>query len=152
MDSVVTKMDMLIGQDGFCWVLSTPKQSLAFILADGGFDVWIANCRGTKSSRKHTSLTPEDPVCISSLIKKLHVIYFTKRIFACLCRLSGTGHGTNLLIMIFLQYFSLSIIKQEGRKSTMLVTRWYSCDPIYLYTNGLALGRMLKIVLFPREP
>ncbi|KAK8455761.1 hypothetical protein SEVIR_4G216300v4 [Setaria viridis] len=52
--------------DGFCWVLSTPKQSLAFILADSGYDVWIANCRGTKSSRKHTSLTPEDPnTCIS---------------------------------------------------------------------------------------
>ncbi|KAL6603791.1 hypothetical protein ACP70R_044152 [Stipagrostis hirtigluma subsp. patula] len=27
---------------------------------DGGFDVWIANCRGTNSSRGHTSLSPND--------------------------------------------------------------------------------------------
>jgi hypothetical protein len=67
----------------------------------------------------------------SSLIKKLDVIYFSKGILASLCRLSGTSHGTNLLLMIFLQYFSLSIIKQEARKSTMSVTPWYSYDPIY---------------------
>ncbi|KAK3134161.1 hypothetical protein QOZ80_6AG0545720 [Eleusine coracana subsp. coracana] len=47
--------------DGFSWVLSTPKQSLGFILADGGFDVWIANNRGTNSSRGHTSLSTKDP-------------------------------------------------------------------------------------------
>ncbi|KAL6873451.1 hypothetical protein ACP4OV_013533 [Aristida adscensionis] len=46
--------------DGFSWVLSTPKQSLGFILADGGFDVWVANSRGTNSSRGHTSLSPKD--------------------------------------------------------------------------------------------
>ncbi|EMS64647.1 Triacylglycerol lipase 2 [Triticum urartu] len=53
--------------DSVSWVLGTPKQSLGFILADGGFDVWFANTRGTNSSRNHTSLTPDDPVFISSL-------------------------------------------------------------------------------------
>ncbi|KAI3992578.1 hypothetical protein MKX01_020870 [Papaver californicum] len=46
--------------DGITWLLNTPDQSLAYILADNGFDVWIANTRGTKFSRGHTSLSPDD--------------------------------------------------------------------------------------------
>ncbi|KAM3192512.1 hypothetical protein ACQJBY_069631 [Aegilops geniculata] len=47
--------------DGVSWLLGTPDQSLGFILADGGFDVWLANTRGTNTSRKHTSLSPKNP-------------------------------------------------------------------------------------------
>ncbi|WCJ37482.1 Triacylglycerol lipase 2 [Euphorbia peplus] len=47
--------------DGITWLLLPPEESLAFVLADNGFDVWIANTRGTKYSRAHTSLTPDDP-------------------------------------------------------------------------------------------
>ncbi|XP_024313889.1 triacylglycerol lipase 2 isoform X3 [Brachypodium distachyon] len=47
--------------DGVSWLLGTPKQSLGFLLADGGFDVWFANTRGTNTSRNHTSLSPKDP-------------------------------------------------------------------------------------------
>ncbi|KAF8414164.1 hypothetical protein HHK36_002163 [Tetracentron sinense] len=46
--------------DGITWLLNSPDQSLAFILADNGFDVWLANTRGTKYSRGHTSLSPDD--------------------------------------------------------------------------------------------
>ncbi|XP_020962856.1 triacylglycerol lipase 2 isoform X2 [Arachis duranensis] len=42
--------------DGITWLLLPPSQSLAFLLADNGFDVWIANTRGTKYSRQHISL------------------------------------------------------------------------------------------------
>uniref|UniRef100_A0A803Q6P8 Lipase n=1 Tax=Cannabis sativa TaxID=3483 RepID=A0A803Q6P8_CANSA len=46
--------------DGVTWLLLPPHQSLALLLADNGFDVWIANTRGTKYSRGHVSLTPDD--------------------------------------------------------------------------------------------
>ncbi|KAJ4757644.1 Lipase [Rhynchospora pubera] len=42
--------------DGITWLLNSPEESLAFILADNGFDVWIANTRGTKWSQGHVSL------------------------------------------------------------------------------------------------
>ncbi|KAL5581778.1 hypothetical protein UlMin_014220 [Ulmus minor] len=46
--------------DGITWLLLPPDKSLAFLLADNGFDVWIANTRGTKYSRGHVSLSPDD--------------------------------------------------------------------------------------------
>lgn len=46
----------LVCQDGMTWLLNSPQQNLPMILADNGFDVWIANTRGTRFCRKHVSL------------------------------------------------------------------------------------------------
>ncbi|XXG50266.1 hypothetical protein AAC387_Pa02g4310 [Persea americana] len=46
--------------DGMTWLLNNPDESLGFILADSGFDVWIANTRGTKYSRNQQSLDPKN--------------------------------------------------------------------------------------------
>ncbi|KAL7128697.1 hypothetical protein ABFS83_13G010700 [Erythranthe nasuta] len=47
--------------DAMTWLSNSPDESLGFILADNGFDVWLASVRGTTYSSGHTSLTPDDP-------------------------------------------------------------------------------------------
>ena len=59
---VVTRVAWLCWQDGMSWLLASPEESLPFILADRGFDVWIANNRGTRWSRRHVSLDPSSRV------------------------------------------------------------------------------------------
>uniref|UniRef100_A0A0D9W351 Lipase n=1 Tax=Leersia perrieri TaxID=77586 RepID=A0A0D9W351_9ORYZ len=46
--------------DGVTWLMNSPNESLGYILADNGYDVWIANTRGTIYSRGHTSLASTD--------------------------------------------------------------------------------------------
>ncbi|XP_065297598.1 lipase member K-like [Dermacentor albipictus] len=42
------------------WVINYPHQSLGFLLADAGYDVWLANLRGTPYARHHLQLTEAD--------------------------------------------------------------------------------------------
>ncbi|CAJ1948757.1 unnamed protein product [Sphenostylis stenocarpa] len=46
--------------DALTWLVNPPEESLGFVLADSGYDVWVANTRGTISSRGHRSLSPND--------------------------------------------------------------------------------------------
>ncbi|KAL7598731.1 hypothetical protein Lser_V15G24564 [Lactuca serriola] len=45
---------------GDAWFMDSPNESLGFVLADHGFDVWVGNVRGTKWSHGHESLSDGD--------------------------------------------------------------------------------------------
>ena len=115
-------------QDASTWLVNSPDESLGFILADNGYDVWLANVRGTKYSNGHTSLDTNDQVLFlmgNENNRNTCISVFNDNLlfFILMCRLIGIGHGMNWLVMIFLLSSNMSTTILV-RQCTMQVIPW----------------------------
>lgn len=54
-----------------------PKISLAFQLAEVGYDVWLGNNRGNTYSRSHTILNSDDINYWDFRLVHIYIIFFT---------------------------------------------------------------------------
>ncbi|KAM7271257.1 hypothetical protein ACFE04_030471 [Oxalis oulophora] len=112
--------------DGITWLLLPPEQSLAFLLADNGFDVWIANTRGTKYSRGHTTLSPDDPAYWNWSWDELSA-YDLPATFGYVNGQTGqklhyVGHSQNQLVNMLRSAALLSPIAYVGQVTSPLAT------------------------------
>lgn len=94
---------------GEAWFLNSKEESLGFILADNGFDVWVANVRGTRWSHGHVSFSERskeywdwswEEMALYDLAEMIEYIYQETRskIF-----LVGHSQGTLMSLAAFTQ-------------------------------------------------
>ncbi|XP_070610304.1 lipase member M-like [Erythrolamprus reginae] len=106
--------------EGRIWVANAPNESLGFMLADSGYDVWIGNNRGNSWSRKHQHLTIKQdqyhaysfdemarydiPAMISFILEKprnskIHLVGFSQGATQGLIALSSMPHVAEMIKM-----------------------------------------------------
>lgn len=133
--------------DGVTWVLNSAEQNLPMILADNGYDVWIANTRGTRFSRRHTSLSPSDPTFWNWSWDEL-LIYDLPALFDHVSqqtahRIHYVGHSLGTLIVLA----SLS----EGKLVNQLQSVAFLSPIAYLSHMTTIIGALAARSLLPEK-
>ncbi|NXO21539.1 LIPM Lipase, partial [Cisticola juncidis] len=132
--------------DGGVWVDNLPDNSLAFVLADAGYDVWIGNNRGTSWSRRHQNLSIDSEEFWDFSFHEMAVYDLPAMVDFVLMKAGqrklfyvGHGQGSSLGFIAF------SSMPHLGKK----IKFFFALAPVYTFRH--ARGPILKSVFLPSQ-
>ena len=149
------------------WVLNKPSQSLAFMLADQGYDVWLGNVRGNTYSRNHITMKPSQrkfwdfsfqehgkydfPAMINHVLNKTgeQQLYYVGHSQGTIMAFTGLTENTELKSKIKL-FFALAPVTRLRNVSWNIKKLASTKDTIYFFYNFFGIYEVLPASRFKK--
>ena len=131
------------------WVINGDTGSLAFVLANAGYDVWLSNSRGNKYSRLHTIFTPDDAVFwnygyqeMGKFDIKANIDYILKVTNQAKLTYVGHSQGTSQMFAALGTKSSADYVNSKVKKFIALAPIVYLANSPSKFFQGLSKGNL----------